>query len=271
MSEVTTIARLYRRQGAFANKFYRRIVPLLGRHPHRMTNRRPIVSFTFDDFPPSALHEGAPILERHGGRGTYYVCLADDRSFDFSGETFDFSVLPDMVEAGHELACHTWAHLDCALTDSSALAVDFDRNAARMAELVPGYRMVNFAYPYGNVSLDAKALAAERFATSRGIWTGLNVGSLDRGLLAAHKIYGEENIPEALDLIEAARRRNGWAIFFTHDVRANPTEWGSTPDQLERVAAAAERAGCAILTVREALAEVGLPAGRRDREPVRSR
>jgi len=258
MNEVPAVARLYREQGAFLNKFYRRLVPLRHRRPHRMTNRRPIVSFTFDDFPPSALHEGAPILERHGGRGTYYVCLADDRRFDMSGEGFDPSVLPDMVAAGHELACHTYAHRDCALTDPGTLAADLDRNAARMAEIVPGYRMANFAYPYGNVGLDSKALMGRRFTTARGIWSGLCAGTIDASLLPSHKIYGEENIAPALALIEEARRRNGWVIFFSHDVRRRPTAFGSTPDQLERVAAAAAAAGCAILTVREALAEIGL-------------
>lgn len=258
-SGLSAAAGLYRRQGAFLNKFYRRLVPLRHRRPHRMTNDRPIVSFTFDDFPPSALHEGAPILERHGGRGTYYVCLDDDRSFDMSGEGFDPSVLPDMVAAGHELACHTYAHRDCALTDTGVLAADLDRNAARMAEIVPGYRMTSFAYPYGNVGLDSKALMGRRFTTARGIWSGLCAGTIDASLLPSHKIYGEENIAPALELIDEAKRRNGWVIFFSHDVRSRPTDYGSTPDQLERVAAAAAAAGCAILTVRQALAEIGLP------------
>ncbi|MFN4090237.1 MAG: polysaccharide deacetylase family protein [Alphaproteobacteria bacterium] len=257
MTGPSAIARLYRRQGAFANKFYRRIVPLLHRRPRRMANRRPIVSFTFDDFPPSALLEGAPILERHGGRGTYYVCLTDDRSFDLSREGFDFSVLPDMVAAGHELACHTWGHLDCGLTHPADLADDLDRNRTRLEELVPGYRMTNFAYPYGNVGLDAKALAGGRFVTARGIWSGLCVDTFDAALLPSHKIYGEENVAPALALIEEARRRNGWVVFFTHDVRARPTAYGSTPEQVERIAAAAAAAGCAILTVRDALDEIG--------------
>src|SRR3546814_15837733 len=97
MSAVPRMARLYRRQEAFANKFYRRLVPLLRRRPHAMANRRPIVSFTFDDFPPSALHEGSPILARPGGRGPYYVCLAEDRGLSFSGERFDVSVRPARV------------------------------------------------------------------------------------------------------------------------------------------------------------------------------
>jgi peptidoglycan/xylan/chitin deacetylase (PgdA/CDA1 family) len=38
-----------------------------------MRNRRAIVSFTFDDFPSSAVSNGARLLEDHGARGTFYL------------------------------------------------------------------------------------------------------------------------------------------------------------------------------------------------------
>ncbi|MCB8835211.1 polysaccharide deacetylase family protein, partial [Escherichia coli] len=34
---------------------------------------RPVVSFTFDDVPDTALTNGARILEDHGVRGTFYI------------------------------------------------------------------------------------------------------------------------------------------------------------------------------------------------------
>jgi peptidoglycan/xylan/chitin deacetylase (PgdA/CDA1 family) len=40
-----------------------------------MRNREPMISFTFDDFPRSALHVAGRILEDHGIAGTYYVSL----------------------------------------------------------------------------------------------------------------------------------------------------------------------------------------------------
>jgi peptidoglycan/xylan/chitin deacetylase (PgdA/CDA1 family) len=49
----------------------------LARHfraaPHRLPAHAPIVSFTFDDAPDSAAGEGAELLEKHGGRGTFYL------------------------------------------------------------------------------------------------------------------------------------------------------------------------------------------------------
>src|SRR5262249_53443030 len=42
----------------------------------KMSNRRPVVSFTFDDFPRSAALNGARILERQDARGTFYAAGA---------------------------------------------------------------------------------------------------------------------------------------------------------------------------------------------------
>src|SRR3546814_4027390 len=68
----------------------------------------------------------------------YEMRISDWSSDVCSSDLFDISVLPDMVAAGHELACHTLAHLDCALTGPADLSADLDRNAARLAELEIG-------------------------------------------------------------------------------------------------------------------------------------
>ena len=39
----------------------------------RLRNATPMVSFTFDDLPKSAVTTGADLLEAHGARGTFYV------------------------------------------------------------------------------------------------------------------------------------------------------------------------------------------------------
>jgi hypothetical protein len=55
--------------------------------------------------------------------------------------------------------------------------------------------------------------------------------------------------------IDEARDRNGWVIFYTHDVSEDPSEWGCTPAQLEAVVDhAAQR--LPILPVRDVAARV---------------
>ena len=50
---------------------------------------RPVVTFTFDHFPKSAIN-GADIIEKHGGRAGFYACttLMNQRS-PVMGEMFD--------------------------------------------------------------------------------------------------------------------------------------------------------------------------------------
>ena len=249
----------HRHQGAFLNKFYRRMLRAMRHKPKPCRNQRPIVSFTFDDFPSSAIREGGPILRRYDAHGTYYVAMGHMRGDDDpdDGLTFTAADLREVVAQGHELACHTSGHMDCGLTTPEMLELDIKRNAALLQQLVPGYEMTNFAYPYGNLSLQSKRLMSSRFVSARGIWTGINAGQADLSLLRAHPIYGEEaNYQRALELIRRNERVNGWLIFFTHDVRANPTRFGSTPADLERIVRAARESRCEILTIRDALAEV---------------
>ena len=246
----------YKRQNALLNKLYRRIVPLVRRKDGVLHNSGPIVSFTFDDFPSSAIRIGGPILRRYGVKATFYVSmgnLAADAAED--AVTFTADDLREVAAEGHEIACHTHGHLDCALTSPETLIRDLELNAAAVQQILPGYRMTNFAYPYGNVDLASKQLMAGRFDTARGIWSGINRGRADLALLSGHRIYGDEaNYGRALELIEETERTNGWLIFFTHDVRPNPSPYGSRPEVFEGIVQAACASRCQILTVRDALA-----------------
>ena len=65
--------------------------------------------------------------------------------------------------AGHEIACHTFSHLDCGGARREAIEADVARNHAALTDW--GAREpTNFAYPYGDVSRPAKA-APRRPAT----------------------------------------------------------------------------------------------------------
>lgn len=50
-----------------------RLIWRLASKPRDVITDAPLVSFTFDDVPDTALHNGAAILERHGVRGTFYI------------------------------------------------------------------------------------------------------------------------------------------------------------------------------------------------------
>ncbi|WP_037434922.1 polysaccharide deacetylase family protein, partial [Sinorhizobium fredii] len=59
--------------GAFVDRLANRAIWQFARARRTLETEAPLVSFTFDDVPDSALHEGAAILERYDVRGTFYI------------------------------------------------------------------------------------------------------------------------------------------------------------------------------------------------------
>src|ERR1700744_5889430 len=88
-----------------------------------------VATFTFDDFPRSALSVGGAILERHGVRGTYYTATDLAETENHLGPMFERDDTAAAHGAGHEIACHTFRHLDCGRTDTGTLLADVEVNA----------------------------------------------------------------------------------------------------------------------------------------------
>jgi peptidoglycan/xylan/chitin deacetylase (PgdA/CDA1 family) len=208
--------------------------------PSRLTE--PVVSFTFDDFPRSALTEGGRMLRQAGWTGTYFAAggfcgrVVDEVSY-FSRE--------DLVQAdaeGHEIACHTFGHLRLAGEDRPTILADLQRNADFIHEALPDVRLSSFAYPYGDLDLGKKALMAARFPVCRGIWPGLNAGRLDLAQLKAVAL--ERRSLDRLDIdawLDGAQSAKAWLVFFTHDISDDPSPYGcdrrTFAEVVERVAA----------------------------------
>jgi peptidoglycan/xylan/chitin deacetylase (PgdA/CDA1 family) len=227
-----------------------------------------IVSFTFDDAPASAASEGAPILERSGVRGTYYLCGG------LLGGPGDLTPILDrgqaeaLARAGHEIGCHTYGHRDVRYIEWPALESDLRKNAETLSEISGGV-LRNFAYPFGGISFGKKLRLESRFETCRGIYPGINAGRIDTGLLKAVPLYSSMLDDEGVRRwVAQAAATSGWLIFFTHDVSDRPTPYGVTPDLLRAAVAAAVEAARAfrwqrlwIACVRNADLRLITPAG----------
>jgi peptidoglycan/xylan/chitin deacetylase (PgdA/CDA1 family) len=217
----------------------------------------PLASISFDDIPHSAARVGAPILEAAGIRGTYYMCGGH------SGQTFEgrpqheVADLIALAQAGHEIACHTFGHPNVVAIDDAARAKDADLNAAFVIDQVGAPKPVSFAYPFGRVSGAAKAFYSGRFASCRGVYAGVNAGMMDFSELRAVGIESRSHdMGRVRALIDEAKAKNGWLIFFSHDVDANPTAHGCTPRDLEDVIGALADAAIETVTVAQAATRV---------------
>ncbi|WP_174300918.1 polysaccharide deacetylase family protein [Caulobacter sp. S45] len=231
-------------------KLRRRLVRLQHRKAAGPRLGPPLISFSFDDAPVSAFTTGARVLERYGARGTYFVCAGTAGQTGYIGQMGDRADMLHAQAAGHEVACHTYSHLDCGLADAATTAGDVDRNT-RTLENWGLMRPETFAYPYGDVGPRAKRVLAERFSLARAIHHGVIEAGADLAQAPSIGVEGEDGEATALHWMDQAVRRKAWLILYTHGVADGFTPYGCTTAVFERLVGAAVARDFEIVTVAE--------------------
>jgi peptidoglycan/xylan/chitin deacetylase (PgdA/CDA1 family) len=229
----------------------------VGEHCHRrevvMRNHEPLFSFTFDDFPKTALTCGGSILSRNGLQGTFYASLGLMGTVAPTGEIFVADDLRSLSEQGHELGCHTFTHPDTWETVPEQFEQSVLANARALDRLRPGWRFSSFSYPISGPRRQTKRDIGRLFGSCRGGGQVINAGVADLNLLKSfflEKVRDDESRLRAV--IEENRRRTGWLVFSTHDVSETPTPYGVTPELFEAVVRWCTEAGGRVLTVESA-------------------
>lgn len=226
--------------------------------PLRLRNTHPIISFTFDDFPDSAAAAGAPILEEHDARATFYVAGGQVGKWSEHWKGVGADAIVDLHRRGHEIGCHTFSHACATDLDATRLAAEIEENRRYLLGLDPSMRIENFAYPYGLGSVWRKTQLAKTFRSSRGIIPGINSGVVDLQYLHSTPLTNhhidEERVDRAFDALVDS---NGWLIFYGHDVAAEPSPFGCTPALLRFALDAAAKRNVAVMTVADALRAAG--------------
>lgn len=245
------VVEAYSPDRSLKGKLRRRWSRLVARRPLAADISRPMVSFTFDDAPESAVRAGAAVLEDEGVRGTFYVCAGLDGKIGPMGRYADTAGYAELANRGHEAACHTYSHLDCGKAAGEVIAQDVARNREALGR--QGLATRTFAYPYGDVSPQAKAALGDRFTALRALHPGLVRRGADLNQLPAVGIEGPDGEARAAPWIDRAARERAWLILYTHDVQTEPSPWGCTPEALRRLVQRAKAAGCEIAPVAVAL------------------
>ena len=236
---------------------HRRMLCAFYRRPVSLGDRGPIVSFAFDDFPRSALSAGGAILERYGAHGTYYVAAGLANSSGEVGDLFTEKDLYELREKGHEIASQTFHHSSCRRVSISAFQADV-REGVKAIEHLTGGEPINFAYPYGHITLRSKKRLEPFLVSARSVIPGLNGPDIDLNLLRANTLYGGLDGSRCVEeLIRQNVKQKSWLIFYTHDVRPRPSKYGCTPELFEFAVSHALRSNARILTVGEALRDAG--------------
>lgn len=228
--------------------------------PLPLRNQGPVVSFCFDDFPRTAYTTGGAILKSFGLCGTYYAALGLMNTTNELGDQLRQEDIDSLLADGHELGCHTFSHLSCRAVSARLFERDVLEGRQALCALT-GSDAENFAYPYGHVSIGSKRLIGAHMSSCRGIYGGINDLVADLNLLRANSLYGDVDQRTRFgSLISTNVARRGWLIFYTHDVRRNPSAFGCTPDLFDQTVALAMERGCRIASIKEALTLFSTPS-----------
>lgn len=231
---------------------------------------RPIVSFTFDDFPLSAAAAASSILARHAVRATFYAAtglLGEDHDFWEMAALKDLRILET---AGHEIGLHTHSHKRAWEYGAAEFQEDLARNEDAIRAELGSYRPETFAYPYGVGHFGHKLRLAKGVRGSRSVHPGINAGLIDLQFLRAFELTDRALSPEgAARLIDKTVDARGWLIFVSHDVSETPSPYGVTPALLESAIVHAKAKGALVLPVCEALDQVGVSPMKPQSTPLR--
>src|SRR5262249_8265336 len=223
---------------------------LLARRPFAVDTPVPLVSFTFDDFPRSALLTGGGILNRFGLTGTYYASFGLMGTQAPTGDMFVADDLAVLREQGHELGCHTFSHCHSWETATTEFERSLVMNTEALKAYVPGASFRTFSYPISPPRPQSKRRAAGRFLCGRGGGQTFMAGTGDLNYLAAFFLEkSRDDLGAVAAVIEQNRRARGWLVLATHDVDDHPTPYGCTPAFFEAVVQRVVDSGATVLSV----------------------
>ncbi len=136
--------------------------PRAGKRIARVNGTGPCVAVTFDDG-PSALYTPRvlDIFKRHGAHATFFV----------QGQNANRhrGLLARMVAEGHEVASHTWSHINMRASSRDTIIRELDRTAA-VIEQATGSRPKVMRPPYGAVNSSLVNMVYARYGTPAILW-----------------------------------------------------------------------------------------------------
>lgn len=231
-------------------RYVRDIAAFAFKRPFPFETPVPYISFTFDDFPRSALHTGGAILKHFGLAGTYYASFGLMGKQAPTGEMFLAEDVKMVIDQGHELGCHTFGHCDAWKTQPNVFEDSIKKNQSALNALLPGASLKTLSYPINPPRARTKRKIAQHFVCGRGGGQTFNAGIADLNYLRAFFLEKSRHHPQLVKrMIDQNRSARGWLIFATHDVCNNPTPWGCTPELFEDIVRYAVTSGARILPV----------------------
>ena len=250
---------VYEPSKSFRKRITRRLTPFQARRMAQYKLDRPIVSFTFDDCPLSAIDNGVSKLDELGWKSTIYIASALLGTTNHHGLQMSETDVVAAHNAGHEIGEHSHSHIDVSEMSFERAVSDIrkNRNALHEMGLPPAS---TFAYPFGQTTREVKSRLGPDYTGLRGITPGPMIGKADLNQIRSTPLFTGKPFNDLLRQIEDLSGTNSWLTIFTHDIENRPTQWGCTPTEMEAIIAAVKASGAQVLTVADAIAKIKMSA-----------
>lgn len=213
-----------------------------------------IVTFSFDDCHETSLLQASKILDNYDKKGTFYMCLGLSGKSNTNGNYADSEQINHILKNGHELACHSYSHLDCRQNTLADVMTDCNKNRNTSKHLF-GVDMNSFSYPYGSACPSAKKMLSKEYITLRTVKNGINSNCIDLAALKAVPMYGGVERNVCFEWLKRLKYQSGWLIFYTHDVMNNHSYYGCTEELINNLLIECINNNIKILSIKEVVKE----------------
>lgn len=221
--------------------------------PGDATWSKPYLSFTFDDGWESAFTNSAPLLDRYGYEGTFYLnpSTIDTANFMTSKQ------VAELASNGHQLASHGYEHANFTTLERSAIDYQFG-HAYQYFKQVHGLQTVDFAVPFGGNDTQTTFYARKYYRSLRGTDGGVNTKqNIDAYNLRVLYMGHDTPLATLSDAINDTKDKKGWLILVYHHVK--PTGKSETiinPVQFQQQLDTVKSSGITVQPVAATLQDV---------------
>jgi len=125
------------------------------------------LSFTFDDGTVDHFTQAAPMLEKHGLRGTFYIVI----NWIGKGNKLTWDQVKSLSERGHEIGNHSMTHGNLVTLSNKGDLVNLEKEIVDPIGIIKekiGVAPVTFAFPLGARNPQVEAMVEQHHFTVRG-------------------------------------------------------------------------------------------------------
>ncbi|MCC8186128.1 MAG: polysaccharide deacetylase family protein [Bacteroides sp.] len=163
-------------------------------------DKRCAISYTFDDGMKEHYTLVLPELEKHGFKGTFWICGGFIENNE--GGWLTWSQVKEMADKGHEMSNHSWSHPNLTKLDREQLIREMEKNDSILLEKT-GLLPRTFCYPYNAYNEEVLRVASAHRVGTRTQEYGI----------------GTASTPEKLDQwIEDLLSSGGWGVAMIHGI-----------------------------------------------------